>query len=93
MDHPVTWVPDGRIASAQEMHDYGKTLQAFVKEQEALLPTLSDMKEHNDRADYLNLLADAYNEQLRVYRETDAARRQTLVMGLLQMAGMAESRI
>jgi len=72
-------LPNGREATLEEMHVYGRTLQYFIREQEAALPLLKDTIRHNQIIDYLRLLADGYNEQLRLYKTADTQRQQLLV--------------
>jgi len=79
-------LPDGREASFEEMQAYGSVLQSFIQEQEAQLPAISDARHHNDTIDYLQSLANAYNEQLHVYRDTQAQQHTSMMVALLQFA-------
>ena len=85
-------IPDGRHASLEQMQTFGTTLQRFVRAQEASLARVDDPHRHNQIVDYLELLADAYNTQLKVFRETEAARHQTLAAMLLALRNLQEPR-
>jgi hypothetical protein len=80
-------LPRGEYADLEEMRSYGETLQCFVHQQEALLPAMTDVQRHNDIIDYLQSLADGYNEQLRVYKAAELQRQQLLLVTLIRLVG------
>lgn len=80
-------LPDGRGASFEDMQAYGKTLQQFLFEQEALLPQVSDTTRRNDIIEYLRLLASSYNAQLRLYKAAEAQRQRETLVILLRFGG------
>ncbi len=80
-------LPDGRVASYEEMREYGQTLQHFIVEQEAVLAQIEDTQRHNEIIDYLNLLAGGYNEQLCAYKAAEAQRQQEMLVILLRLGG------
>jgi hypothetical protein len=73
-------LPNGLEASFEYMQAYGSVLQAFIRDQEALLPAITDTKRHNDIIDYLRSLANGYNEQLRIYKEKEAQQNKLLMV-------------
>ena len=73
-------LPDGGRATFEEMQQYGETLQAFIREQETKLADIEDARRHNEIIDYLQLLADGYNEQLRRFRAAQAQRQKAVVV-------------
>lgn len=77
--HAVT-LPDGRNASYEDMQQYGETLQAFIREQEVKLADIEDARRHNEIIDYLQMLADGYNEQLRLFKAARAQRQSAVVI-------------
>ena len=79
-------LPRGEHATFEEMQCYGSVLQTFISDQEAKLPDIRDLKKHNDTVDYLHSLANSYNEQLRVYKETESQRQRTLMAALMQVS-------
>jgi hypothetical protein len=79
----VIKLPDGREASFEDMQSYGFILQEFIREQEALLPLVEDTRRHNEIIDYLQLLASAYNVQLRIYKAREAQQQRLLGVALI----------
>jgi len=77
-------LPRGETATFEEMQAYGSVLQSFIYEQEAKLPAVKDTRRHNDAVDYLQSLANGYNEQLRIYKDTEARRQRNLMAALWQ---------
>jgi len=73
-------LPDGGRATFEEMQQYGETLQAFIREQEAKLADIEDPRRHNEIIDYLQMLAEGYNEQLRRFRTAQAQRQNAVVI-------------
>lgn len=80
-------LPDGSKATVQEMHDYGKVLQAFIRDQEGKLAQVEDTLRHNEIIDYLQTLADAYNEQLAIYKAAEIQRQQALLVAMTRVVG------
>ena len=80
-------LPKGETATFEDMQAYGETLQAFIREQEEHLPEERDVTRHNEVVDYLNLLANSYNEQLRLFKEAEARRRTTMLLSLMRDVG------
>ncbi|MBK6512072.1 MAG: hypothetical protein IPG06_23295 [Haliea sp.] len=80
-------LPDGRMASFEEMQAYGQTLQQFIFEQEAVLPQVTDTTRHNNVVEYLRLLASGYNEQLRLYKAAEAQRQREILVITLRFGG------
>ena len=80
-------LPNGREATFEEMQIYGQIMQDFIRDQEALLPQVKDTRRHNQIIDYLQTLADGYNEQLGLYNATEAQRQQKGFFALIQIAG------
>ncbi|MBK6740290.1 MAG: hypothetical protein IPG64_21875 [Haliea sp.] len=80
-------LPDGRMASFEEMQAYGQTLQQFIFEQEAVLPQVTDTTRHNNVVEYLRLLASSYNEQLRLYKAAEAQRQREILVITLRFGG------
>ena len=78
-------VPRGDLASCEEMQAYGTVLQSFICAQEALLDDMEDVKHHNATVDYLQSLANGYNEQLRVYKEAEARRQRDTLSNLIAL--------
>ena len=66
------------------MQAYGSILQSFICSQEALLEDIEDSRQHDDTVDYLRSLADSYNLQLRIYKETEAKRQRATLSALLR---------
>ena len=79
-------LPNGREATFEEMQSCGQALQNFIHNQEALLPRIKDTRRHNQIIDYLQLLADAYNEQLGRYKAAEARRQQELLVAMIRSA-------
>ncbi len=75
-------LPAGHEASFEYMQAYGSVLQTFIQDQEALLPAITDTRRHNDTIDYLQSLANGYNEQLRIYK-TRVAMQQIMMVALM----------
>lgn len=80
-------LPRGEHASFEEMQAYGSVLQSFICTQEALLEEMEDVQHHNDTIDYLQSLANSYNEQLRVYKEAEAQRQRATLTALMRTIG------
>jgi hypothetical protein len=76
-------LPRGQTASYEVMYTYGRVLQAFILEQESLLPAVTDTKRHNDTIDYLQSLANGYNEQVRIYRFKEALQQNALTVAVM----------
>ena len=83
--HLSVSLPRGEHANIEEMRAYGETLQKFVCQQEALLPAMTDITRHNEIIDYLQSLADGYNEQLRLFKAAEARRAQRLLIALVRL--------
>ena len=77
-------MPRGEQASFEEMQKYGSILQSFINSQEALLEDIEDVKHHNDTVDYLQSLANGYNEQLRMYKEAEAQRQRNTLSAIMR---------
>ena len=69
------------------MQSYGTTLQQFVRQQEAILPGVYDSRRHNEMIDYLTLLAESYNEQLRIFKMTESHREKEFLASLIRAVG------
>ena len=80
-------LPDGRMASFEEMQAYGQTLQQFIFEQGAVLPQVTDTTRDNNVVEYLRLLASSYNEQLRLYKAAEAQRQREILVITLRFGG------
>jgi hypothetical protein len=80
-------LPNGAVASFEDMQAYGQTLQHFVLEQEAALPQVTDTTRHNQIVDYLRLLASSYNEQLRLYKAAESQRQREILVIMLRFGG------
>lgn len=94
-DGAAAEIPDGRTASVEDMRRYGHVIQQFVRDTEARLPHIADTLEHNRIVDVLHTLADAYNQQLRIFREREQQRVQQwqqLLTLLIADAGEAYER-
>lgn len=78
-------LPHGEHASFEEMQAYGSVLQSFICTQEALLEDIDDVRHHNDTVDYLQSLANGYNEQLRIYKDAEARRQKDVLSALLMV--------
>ena len=76
-------MPDGESATFEEMQAFGETLQQFIRAQEAALADVQDTQRHNDIIDYLQLLADSYNEQLRVFKAAENRRQHVLLLSVI----------
>jgi hypothetical protein len=83
----VFTLPNGREATLEEMQTYRRILQNFIREQEAALPQQKDTVLHNRIIDYLQLLADGYNEQLGLYKAAEAQRQQALLVAMIRIVG------
>jgi hypothetical protein len=79
-------LPNGSEATFEEMQAYGQTLQTFIREQEAALPQVTDTRRHNQIIDYLRLLAEGYNAQLRLFRAAQAQRQKALLVAVIRIA-------
>jgi len=73
----------GETASFEEMQAYGSVLQSFICCQETQLEETKDVRRYNDTIDYLQSLANGYNEQLCVYKQMEASRQQKLMTALM----------
>lgn len=82
-DGAAVEIPDGRTASFADMRRYGQVIQQFVRDTEARLPLTADTLEHNRIVDFLHALADAYNQQLRIFRESEQQRVQEFQQQLI----------
>jgi hypothetical protein len=80
-------LPNGREATYEDMQIYGQIMQDFIRDQEALLPQVKDTRRHNQIIDYLQTLADGYNEQLGIYSAAEAQRQQELLVVMLRFIG------
>lgn len=80
-------LPRGEYAEFEEMQSYGETLQLFVREQESMLPQMTDVQHHNEIIDYLQTLADGYNEQLRLFKAVEAQRKQMMLVTHVAFSG------
>ena len=50
------------------------------------MANLTDTRRHNEIADYLNVLANSYNEQLHIFRKAEAGRMQQIMAIMLQLS-------
>jgi hypothetical protein len=75
-------LPDGREASFEEMQAYGNIMRDFIRDQEAKLPQVEDIHRHNEIIDYLQLLASAYNEQVRIYKVAEKQKQRHFMIVL-----------
>lgn len=83
--NPLTiQLPRGEYASFAEMQGYGSILQSFICSQEALLQDLEDVQHHNNTVDYLQSLANSYNEQLRIYKVSESQRQREMLAALMR---------
>ena len=78
-------MPHGEKASFLEMQSYGSVLQTFITEQEAKLDDIEDTKRHNEIVDYLQSLANSYNEQLHIYKVKEARQQRKLMSELMRV--------
>ena len=78
-------LPYGEAASFAEMQAYGTVLQSFIYDQEEKLTDIEDAKRHDETIDYLQSLASSYNEQLRVFKQTEARHQRKLMIALMQV--------
>jgi hypothetical protein len=76
-------LPNGQEATFEEMQCYGEILQEFIRGQEARLVHVTDTNRHNQIIDYLQTLADAYNEQLGIFRSVEAQRQGKQLVALI----------
>lgn len=79
-------LPDGRTASYEVMQAYGEALQDFVRQQEATLASIESTQHYNQAVDFLQQLADGYNEQLRRYKMAESERERQFLL-LIGMVG------
>ena len=79
--------PNGGEATYEEMQSYGQIMQGFIRDQEAKLPQVKDTRRHNQIIDYLQTLADGYNEQLGLYKDAEAQREQKLLVTMIRFLG------
>ena len=79
---PPLQIPDGRCADREEMSVFGETLKNFVLLQENALDEVTSLSLHNQIVDFLNVLADAYNEQLVLFNEAEQLRQHQLLADL-----------
>ena len=79
---PPLQIPDGRCPDREEMSVFGETLKHFVVQQENALDDVTSLSLHNQIVDFLNVLADAYNEQLVRFNEAEQLRQQQLLAAL-----------
>ena len=80
-------MPDGRVASFEQMQVYGAVLQQFVREQEVQLSQCKDARHHNQVVDYLEQLAAAYNGQLHLFKSTQKERYREMLAFLICLGG------
>ena len=78
-------LPRGDQASFEEMQAYGNTLQTFICTQEQQLEKIGNTQQHNLTVEYLCSLADGYNEQLHVFKETEARRQRDIIHALMHI--------
>lgn len=84
---PTITLPYGGDASFAEMQAYGSVLQSFIRDQESQLAEIQDTRKHNETIDYLQSLASSYNEQLRIYKDTEANHQRDMMMALIRFVG------
>ena len=77
-------LPNGRKASFDEMQRHGQVLQEFIREQEENLARITNDRRHNQIIDYLQTLADGYNEQLGLYQAAEAQRKQKQLVDMIR---------
>lgn len=85
-DVPPLQIPDGAHADLEEMATCARTLQKFIARQEQLLDEIVNIEHHNEIIDFLNVLADAYNEQLALFKEAECERREKLFEAMITLA-------
>lgn len=78
-------MPHGAKASFAEMQSYGSVLQRFITEQESKLDNIKDTKQHNETIDYLQSLANSFNEQLQLYQAKEARQQRELMHELMRV--------
>ena len=78
-------MPHGAKASFVEMQSYGSVLQGFITEQESKLDNIKDTKQHNEIIDYLQSLANSFNEQLHLYQAKEARQQRELMHELMRV--------
>jgi len=83
---PPLQLPDGAHADLEEMSTFGRTLQKFIAQQEQLLDEIVDIDHHNEIIDFLNVLADTYNEQLTLFKEAEGERQERLFEAMVTLA-------
>lgn len=86
MDSLAVQIPDGRTATFEIMRDYGRAAQQFVRDTEAALAEVADAGQHNRIVDYLHVVADAYNDQLRIFRASEQERQLRVAAFLVALA-------
>lgn len=79
---PPLQIPDGRYAECEELSAFGETLKKYVQQQEQALDDITCPSLHNQIVGFLNVLADAYNDQLVLFKEAEQLRQQQLVAAL-----------
>ena len=82
---PTIRMPDGAKASFAQMQSYASVLQGFITEQESKLDDIKDIKQHNEIVDYLQTLANSFNQQLHVYKAKDAQQQREMMRELMRV--------
>ena len=78
-------MPHAATASFAEMRSYGSVLQGFISEQESKLDDIKDTKQHNEIVDYLQSLANSFNQQLHLYQAKEAHQQRELMHELMRV--------
>ena len=78
-------MPHGAEASFAEMKSYGNVLQTFITEQEANLDDIEDARNHDAIVEYLQSLANSYNEQLHIYKAKEAHQQRKVMYELMRV--------
>ena len=86
-------LPNGREATFEDMQRCGNILQDFIRDQEEKLTQVTDTHRHNQIIDYLQTLADGYNEQLQLYKATEKYRKQQQLVALIQFVDGYPKRV
>lgn len=79
-------IPRGQEASFEEMQSCGNILQTFIRDQELQLQHLDDTKRHNEIIDFLQSLANGYNEELQVFKKKEKENQRQLIVAVMQFS-------
>ena len=81
---PAIKLPNGREATRDDMQNYGHVLQSFIRAQEEKLEQVTNSHHHNQIIDYLQILADGYNKELRLFQCAEAQRHQMQLENMIR---------